>query len=234
MTAVRRKIWITRTQPGAEATADRVRALGHDVIVSPLLDVRPLEDVRLELDGVGALAFTSANAVRAFANLSADRALRVFAVGEATAFVARQAGFKTVLHTRGDVAALARGILDRRRDVAGDVLQPGATEPAGDLVGALERLRIPARAVAVYETVPADASPELAAALPDLDDVLIHSAKAAGALAALLKFHPAPRLRALGLSKAALAPLARSKLAERRFPAAPLERDLLNLIDNAS
>jgi len=231
MTADRRKIWITRTPPGAEATADRVRSLGHEPVVFPLLEVRALQGVRLELDDVGALAFTSANAVRAFADLSGERALRVFAVGEATAAAAREAGFKTVLHTRGDVGALGRGILDRRREVAGVVLHPGAVEPAGDLVGVLERFRVPARAVAVYETVPGEPSSGLIGVLPDLDDVLIHSARAAAALAALLRAHPAPKLRALGLSKAALAPLARSKLAARRFPAAPLESDLLNLID---
>jgi len=234
MTAAGRKIWITRTQPGAEATADRVRALGHAAFVSPLLEVRTLDDARLDLEGVGALAFTSANGVRAFAERTPDRALRVFAVGEATAAAARAAGFKTVLHTQGDVEVMARSLVDRRREIAGAILHPGATEPAGDLVGALARFQIAARAVAVYETVPAEPAASLLEALPGLDDVLIHSAKAAAALAALLKAHPAPHLRALGLSKAALAPVARSKLAGRLFPPAPLERDLLNLIDSTS
>ena len=41
----RQKIWITRAQPGAEVTAERVRALGHEAIVAPLLAVKPLSDV---------------------------------------------------------------------------------------------------------------------------------------------------------------------------------------------
>src|SRR5258708_2588521 len=68
----RQKIWITRAQPGAASTAERVRALGHEAIVAPLLAVRALEDVQVDLRGVAALAFTSANGVRAFSGLSAE------------------------------------------------------------------------------------------------------------------------------------------------------------------
>ncbi|MDB5446123.1 MAG: hemD, partial [Phenylobacterium sp.] len=36
----RKKIWITRAQPGADATAERVRGMGHQALVAPLLAVR--------------------------------------------------------------------------------------------------------------------------------------------------------------------------------------------------
>ena len=82
------KIWITRAQPGADATAARVHALGHTTLVAPLLAVEMLENAEVDLRDVGALAFTSANGLRAFTRLSADRSLRVFAVGAATALAA--------------------------------------------------------------------------------------------------------------------------------------------------
>ncbi len=91
MAAPRQKIWITRAEPGAAATAERVRALGHEAVVAPLLAIQPLVDARVDLTDVGALAFTSANGVRAFAEKSAERSLKVFAVGLATAKAARQA-----------------------------------------------------------------------------------------------------------------------------------------------
>src|SRR5258706_5970636 len=134
----RQKIWITRAEPAADVTAERVRALGHEALVAPLLAVRPLPDVEVELSGVAALAFTSANGVRAFADLSAERSLRVFAIGAATAQAARAAGFKLVLSADGDVDALGEGIAQRRGELRGIVLHPGAAEPAGDLAGALE------------------------------------------------------------------------------------------------
>jgi uroporphyrinogen-III synthase len=229
MASRRQSIWITRTQPGAEATAQRVRALGHEAVVAPLLAVRTIPDVTVDLSGVAALAFTSANGVRAFADATGERGLKVFAVGAATAQAARGAGFKSVLSADGDVEALAEGIAARRGELRGVVLHPGAAEPAGDLAGALERQGVEARRLILYETAPVEDIDT--ATLAKSDAVLLHSPRAAQALARLLKDHPAPGLRALGLSKAVMKPLARTKLAAKAFPPFPLEAALLNLID---
>ncbi|WP_068876501.1 MULTISPECIES: uroporphyrinogen-III synthase [unclassified Phenylobacterium] len=231
MAGRRQRIWITRAQPGADVTAERVRALGHDAVVAPLLAVSVLPDVRVDLHGVAALAFTSANGVRAFADASGERGLKVFAVGAATAQAARAAGFKSVLSADGDVEALAEGIAARRGELRGAVLHPGAAEPAGDLAGALERQGVEARRLILYETAPVDLPSADAEALTQSDAVLLHSPRAAQVLARLLKAHPAPDLRALGLSKAVVKPLARTRLAAKAFPPFPLEAALLNLID---
>ena len=231
MAGRRQRIWITRAQPGADVTAERVRAMGHDAIVAPLLAVRVLPDVNVELHGVAALAFTSANGVRAFADVSGERGLKVFAVGAATAQAARAAGFKSVLSADGDVEALAEGIAARRGELRGAVLHPGALEPAGDLAGALEKQGVEARRLILYETAPVDLGNAEAEALGRSDAVLLHSPRAAQVLARLLKAHPAPELRALGLSKAVVKPLARTRMAAKVFPPFPLESALLNLID---
>jgi len=229
----RLRIWITRTQPGADATAERVRALGHEALVAPLLAVRVLDHVAIDLQGVSAVAFTSANGVRAFAENCAERGLKVFAIGAATALAARAVGFKTVLSADGDVHALAERISQRRRELPGTVLHPGAAEPAGDLAGALEQHGVPARHLPLYETAAAHLDPEAAQALVAADIALLHSPRAAQALAEVLKTYPAPDLRALGLSKAVIAPLSRAKLGARAYPPMPLEAALLNLIDRA-
>lgn len=232
MAAQRQKIWITRAQPGAESTAERVRAMGHEAVIAPLLTVQRIADARISLAGVAALAFTSANGVRAFADLTAERGLKVFAVGQSTALAARQAGFRAVLSADGDVSALVQGIASRRRELVGTVLHPGAVELAGDLAGDLQAQGVEAQHVALYDSVAteiADAEILLAS-----DAVLLHSPKAAAALARLLKQHAAPQLRALGLSKAVLRPLARIVLAEKAPAPFPLESALLNLIDRRS
>lgn len=234
MAGRRQRIWITRAQPGADVTADRVRALGHDAVVAPLLAVRVLPDVAIDLHGVVALAFTSANGVRAFADGSGERGLKVFAVGAATAQAARSAGFKSVLSADGDVEALAEGIASRRAELRGAVLHPGAAELAGDLTGALERQGVEARRLVLYETAPAELTETQAATLTHSDAVLLHSPRAAQVLAKVLKGHPAPDLRALGLSKAVMAPLARVRMGAKAFPPFPLEAALLNLIDRRS
>jgi len=228
----RKKIWITRAQPAADVTAERVRALGHDALVAPLLEVRALENVDIDLTGVAAIAFTSANGVRAFAERSGDRALKVFAVGAATAQAARQAGFRSVLSSEGDVAALARGIAARKGELKGAVLHAGAAELAGDLAGELAGAGIEARRLILYETRPVALSEAQLKTVLRADAVLLHSPRAARVLAAVLRKHPpAPTLRALGLSPAVLKPLARIKLPAKAHPPFPLEAALLQLID---
>src|SRR5579864_1783939 len=91
-----RTCWVTRAQPAAEATAERLRALGVEPLVEPLLAVRPITGASVDLTGAAAIAFTSANAVAAFAALSGDRSLPAFVVGDATAAAARAIGFERV------------------------------------------------------------------------------------------------------------------------------------------
>jgi uroporphyrinogen-III synthase len=223
------KVWITRAEPAASVTAERVTALGHHAILDPLLVVQPLE-AQIDLNGVAALAFTSANGVRAFAALTKDRTARVFAVGAATAQAAKTAGFRQILSAEGDVAALAARIAARKRELKGVVLHPGAAEPAGDLVGALAAEGVEARLLALYDTAPVKPSEATLEALDGLDSVLLHSARAAKTLALLLRRHPAPGLRALCLSPAVAKPLARAKLREVVKASMPIETALLNLI----
>jgi len=230
MAGRRKRIWVTRSAPGAEATAARLRALGFDPVVQPLLELRDLPDARLDLTDVCAIAFTSANGVRAFAARSPERGFKVFAVGAATAEAARKARFSTVLSTDGDVSALARAMASRKRELAGVILHPGAAEPAGDLAGELGAEGLTVRTVALYESAPAALPEGFAAAIPAFEAVLLHSPKAARALKDLLKAVPAPGLKVFGLSKAVIRPLARVELGERAAPAAPNEEALLALV----
>lgn len=230
----RRLIWITRAEPGATATAARLRSLGHMPLVLPLLEVRPVAEAAPDLTGIGALAFTSANGVRVFAQLSDVRNLPVFAVGAACAQAARAAGFRQVLSADGDVAALAAGVISRAGEFRGPVLHPAATEPAGDLAGALAKAGVSARTLPIYETVlvtpPAAALEQALKA----EAALVYSPKAARQLAVLMRGRQAPGLRALCLSKAVAKPLARARLGERAYAPVPLESALLNLIDRAA
>lgn len=190
------RLWITRAQPGANATAARLRVIGHEAVVAPLLEVRPIRKVKIDLDGVAALAFTSANGVGVFARLNRRRDLTVFAVGDATASMCRELGFIEVRSADGDVDALARLIALVPPD--GMVLHIAPTEPAGDLVGALAALGVQARSLPVYETVVLKTRPP-----EDVDAALVYSAKAARALAAVAS----PELPVFALSEACAEPL---------------------------
>jgi uroporphyrinogen-III synthase len=231
MARTRKRVWVTRSSPGAEATAARLAALGLEPVIGSLLELRPVEGARLDLTDVSAIAFTSANGVRAFAERSAERGFKVFAVGAATAEAARKARFATVLSTDGDVSALARAMATRKRELAGGViLHPGAVEPAGDLAGELAEHGLTVRSAALYESLAVPMPEDFGEAVDHFAAVLLHSPKAARVLKDWLKARPAPGLKVFGLSKAVIRPLMRTELAERSAAAEPNEDALLELL----
>ena len=117
----------------------------------------------------------------------------------------------------GDLERLAALLLTQGAG-AGRFLVPGAREPAGDLP-VLVRGHIEARALAVYEAVETDAP------APDaFDAVLIHSARAGRALAAL---GPFAGQAAVALSPAAAEPLGDRSGLDIRLAARPDETALI-------
>jgi uroporphyrinogen-III synthase len=224
------RLWVTRARPGAEATAERLTAMGHHPLVSPLLAVRRLKP-RLDLTGVGGVAFTSRNGVAAFAALDPERALPVFTVGDATAESAREAGFRHVRSASGDVTALADLIIAQHG--GGAVLIAGAREPAGDLPGALTTAGVQTRAAVLYAAVTAPGGRGLAALKTGkLEGVLIHSPRAARRLADLtVGLVPAAgAVPAFCISPAAAAPLGGSPAFAPVAAEHPDEAALLSLL----
>jgi uroporphyrinogen-III synthase len=219
---------VTRAEPGASSTAERVRALGLDPLVSPVLQVRPL-DATIDLGGVTALAFTSGNAVRAFAAREPNRRLPLFAVGGSTAEAARDAGFTTVESADGDVADLARRLAAARPTL---VLNPTAAEPSADLTGLLAAQGVAARAVALYETVPVEPT-EALRALDSVAVVLVHSPKAGRRLVELLDADAIARLGFACISEAAARPLVAAGSGKAHLAPFPTEAALLKLLDRS-
>lgn len=158
----------------------------------------------------------------AFAALTPDRGRPVFTVGDATAQAARAAGFAQVESANGDLDRLAALLIAQGSGV-GPLLVPGAREPAGDLPAQLQG-QVEARALPVYEAV------ETAALTPDaFDAVLIHSARAGLALAAL---GPFTGQTVVALSAAAAAPLGDHSGLAIRLARTPDEKALLAALGN--
>lgn len=195
------RVWITRAEPGAARTADRLREQGFEPLIRPLLAVQILPADLPDIDGFAALAFTSRNGVAAFAALSSRRDRPVFAVGDATARAAREIGFTEVQSADGDLIALARLVASR---ASGPILAPVAETPAGDLGQAVRAVGSAAsiQSVAVYRTASTDAP------APDaFDAVLVHSPRAAQALAQAGRTPALARAAIVCISPAAAAPL---------------------------
>ncbi|MFL6829421.1 MAG: uroporphyrinogen-III synthase [Sphingomicrobium sp.] len=101
-----RAVAVLRPEPGASATVARARERGLDAFAIPLFKVEPVPWSAPDPGGFDALLLTSGNALRhAGEQLDKLRALKVYAVGEATAEAAREAGF--------DIAAAGDSGVDR-------------------------------------------------------------------------------------------------------------------------
>ena len=178
------QVWVTRTRPGADATAKRVQAAGFRPLVSPLLRVVPLQ-TPLHLDRAAALAFTSPNAVAAI----------------------RDFGVADVRSASGDLDDLAD--LIAAHPPSGEVLVLGPREPSGDLPALLSLRGVTAGAVAVHATVSASADEGRRALIEGaLGAILIHSAKAAVILAETSAASPSAWPVIVAISEAAARPLA--------------------------
>lgn len=112
-------ILVTRPHPDNEETADNLRARGHVVLLAPVLKFEPVAFHDESEAGYGAVIMTSANAIRAVAPQLRDLGLLelpLFAVGEHTANVARDAGFTEVIVAGGDAASLRDKVMQSARD----------------------------------------------------------------------------------------------------------------------
>src|SRR4029079_9623785 len=137
-------VLVTRPHPDDEATAGALRARGFEVLQAPMLRFEPVP-FRDDPDAsYGAILVTSANALRAIMpQLAGSRLLNLplFAVGEHTASVARDAGFGEVMTARGAAAPrrelLTSAVKSKQLKKAGTLLYLAGADLARDLSGEL-------------------------------------------------------------------------------------------------
>ncbi|WP_334175630.1 uroporphyrinogen-III synthase [Pseudoxanthobacter sp.] len=195
------RVLVTRPQPQAAETGRRLAALGYSVLLTPVLVTEADPTAEIDTRDAAAVAFTSRSAVRAL-EACLQRSgpphgllnLPAFAVGDATAQAARQAGFARVESAGGTAGDLARLILARLPASAGAVLHLAGAERAGDLAGLLQAGGLAARTAVLYRTRAIGAlPPPVAAALMagEVDAVLLYSPRSAAAFAAILADLPA-------------------------------------------
>ena len=172
-------VLILRPQPGADESAERARRLGLATVVTPLFRVEPLDWQPPDPAEFEAVMLTSANAARhGGPQLALFRHLPAFAVGEATAEAAAEAGFADIRPGPVDADALVAMMADQG---FGSAIHPcGEDHIAPGLVG----LRL--HSVPVYRAIAGDALEGRAlAALEDGALALLHSPRAAALFSTL-------------------------------------------------
>ena len=185
---------ITRPEEDAAPLAAALIQRGIETSIESLLSIRTLPEAEIDLGGVQALLFTSANGVRAFAELAAAkglagwRELPVLAVGDATARTARSAGFTEVESAAGNVESLAELAATKLDPQKGPLFHGAGSAVAGDLAGILSGRGFELRRSMIYEARPADSlSPATIEALESggFDLMLFFSPRTAATFAAL-------------------------------------------------
>ena len=170
-----RRVLVLRPEPGASETVRRAVEQGLDAVAVPLFEIEAVAWHAPDAAGFDALLLTSANSVReGGGGLQGLRGLPAYAVGDATASAAREAGF--------DIKASGDSGVDRLL---------GSIEPELRLLhlcGEDQKTPQPPRqdvtAVVVYRAKPVDS--------PDLRDAhgsiaLVHSPRAARRFAQLVE-----------------------------------------------
>jgi uroporphyrinogen-III synthase len=167
------RILLTRPAGRNEKLAAALREQGHEVVCAPLIELEPLGDDPVELDGYDWLIVTSVTGAKELRRRARGRARLVAAIGPATADALGGADLVPRVSTQ-------EGLLAELPKPAGRVLFAGAERARRLIVEALDADFAP-----LYRTR------ELRPSVPDADVAVVASASAARALAALRRDIPA-------------------------------------------
>jgi uroporphyrinogen-III synthase len=210
------RLIVTRPEPDATRSAEALIRLGHQAIVSPMLDIAPVLPKVLPVGDFQAILVTSANAVRALAahpHRPRLARLPLLAVGDRTALEARRAGFaaRSAAGRAEDLVDLAIRLLAPEN---GPLLYAAGEAMAADIAAMLGARGFAVETAIVYR---AAMRPRLAAvaaaALREgiVDGVLLYSARSAQAFAAAVRAEAlaplSPAVMLFCLSEACAAPV---------------------------
>jgi uroporphyrinogen-III synthase len=232
------RLLITRPEEDGSRLAERLAALGHEPVLLPLIEIVYSDVPPLPLGGVQALIATSRNALRGLARngvFGAAKRLPVYCVGEATAALADELGFRDIRIGEGTARDLAPLIARTARPDAGALLYLTGDHIAFDLAGVLSALRFTIRRIVLYRAVEnPDSAPALAAYLSNAPaGVVLMSPRTAEIFAGLLSTIDQSAIRDVTCycySPAVAKPLEDFKGLHLLIAARPAEADLFSLI----
>lgn len=234
------RLLVTRPEAEGERTAARLRALGHEVWLAPLLRIEPVPDLTFGSGPWGGVAFTSANAVRAVSShprLAELTTLPAYTVGARTREAAAAAGFVRTLCAEGDVEDLVRLVEANAADLLA-ILYFAGSERAGDLAAALTPSGRSVETVIAYRArlvSDFDADVQDAIGAGRITGVLHYSARSAAAFLAAVEstsgIEFAKGAKHFCLSAQVAAPLAAAGARNVSIAAAPNENALFDLIE---
>lgn len=174
------RIAVTRPEEDAGPLTAKLSALGHEVVMAPLLAIEPRTSVSIPQLRWQAVAATSANGIRSLPETHGLHSFRMLTVGPQSLKAATAAGFAAEAHG-GDVSGLAAFIREDLSPAAGPILYLSGAETAGDLEAQLKASGFDCTRVVLYDAAPAQSLGDAEQALRagKLDAVLLYSPRSA-------------------------------------------------------
>jgi uroporphyrinogen-III synthase len=110
----------TRLNSYPKSIVDQLRNLGFDLISEPLFKVTKikLDQNKFNRANLQAIIFTSANACSAIINLSLDKNLKIFAIGQASANQLKLAGYNNIFYASKKNAESLKELILQKLDPA--------------------------------------------------------------------------------------------------------------------
>jgi uroporphyrinogen-III synthase len=229
---------VTRPRSEAQTLAAELGRRGIEPVVEPLIEIVDRRATAPDLAWVQAILCTSANGVRALARASGERGVALFAVGDATARAAQEAGFAQVHSAGGDVDALALLVRRRLRPGDGRLLHVAGSDVAGDLAGHLGAAGFVVARAVLYEARAATTLTPATARLierGEIDLALFFSPRSAAIFARLVAeagvADGLAATTALSISRAADVALVMLPFRDRAVADAPTQAALIARVD---
>jgi uroporphyrinogen-III synthase len=224
------RLIVTRPSEDAGPLADRLRAMGHEPVMAPLVEIVPRRGAAIPEARWQAIAITSANGARALPAHHGLEAVPVFTVGAQSKAASLAAGFADVTAAGGDVARLAAHLSETLDPARGPVLYLSGSETAGDLEGLLKAENFAVVRAVLYDAVAKDRLP---LSLPSFDAnaaILLYSPRTARIWASLAAARPGiEQLRHLCLSANVAQALGPAYIT--RIAGEPTDRGMLALLN---
>ena len=188
------RILVTRPRPQGEETAEKLRVMGYDPILAPMLRVEPITPPELpDFAAIQAALITSRNGVERLAALTSLRDFVIMTVGDRTADAAKAAGFQTVRSASGDGSALLKDVRETLTPDGGPILHIRGQHTAIEF-NTLSAEGYNFQEIIAYEAVDQPALPGDALS-PSPAAALVYSQRTALALAEAMRrahFDPTP------------------------------------------
>lgn len=172
------RVIITRPVEDSDQLADKLRELGHDVLLMPLIKIEPRLNVQIPERPYQLICLTSANGVRYIKTEEHYKKTRVLAVGEHSLQAAHAAGFTNAAAAGGDVVGLHKFIVQNCSPQEGPILYISGAETSGDLEGNLKFSGFDVTRVISYDVVPALLSQHIKN-IESADAVMLYSPRSA-------------------------------------------------------